>query len=104
MSLFRIGLISALLSGSACSPGLAPVSQSVKDPSNPAAPEGVTQASSATQTSSAAQASSATQTSVESSAVADAGPTIYTCPMHPQITSPSPGRCPICGMNLVPRK
>jgi multidrug efflux pump subunit AcrA (membrane-fusion protein) len=28
--------------------------------------------------------------------------TIYTCPMHPQIRQPSPGRCPICGMALVP--
>jgi len=28
--------------------------------------------------------------------------TIYTCPMHPQIRQPQPGRCPICGMELVP--
>lgn len=28
--------------------------------------------------------------------------TIYTCPMHPQIRQPKPGRCPICGMKLVP--
>lgn len=27
---------------------------------------------------------------------------IYTCPMHPQIRQPHPGRCPICGMALVP--
>jgi Cu(I)/Ag(I) efflux system membrane fusion protein len=27
---------------------------------------------------------------------------IFTCPMHPQIRQPSPGRCPICGMALVP--
>jgi Cu(I)/Ag(I) efflux system membrane fusion protein len=27
---------------------------------------------------------------------------IYTCPMHPQIRQPAPGRCPICGMELVP--
>jgi membrane fusion protein, copper/silver efflux system len=26
---------------------------------------------------------------------------IYTCPMHPQIRQPVPGRCPICGMALV---
>lgn len=26
---------------------------------------------------------------------------IYTCPMHPQIRQPQPGRCPICGMELV---
>lgn len=26
----------------------------------------------------------------------------YTCPMHPTVRSPTPGRCPICGMDLVP--
>jgi rubrerythrin len=30
--------------------------------------------------------------------------TLYTCPMHPQIISDKPGKCPICGMNLVPIK
>ena len=29
---------------------------------------------------------------------------IYTCPMHPQIREPAPGKCPICGMTLVPAK
>lgn len=26
---------------------------------------------------------------------------IYTCPMHPEVKSEKPGRCPKCGMNLV---
>lgn len=26
----------------------------------------------------------------------------YTCPMHPDVMSDSPGQCPICGMDLVP--
>lgn len=26
----------------------------------------------------------------------------YTCPMHPEVQSSQPGRCPKCGMNLVP--
>jgi hypothetical protein len=26
---------------------------------------------------------------------------VYTCPMHPEVTSASPGRCPKCGMTLV---
>lgn len=26
----------------------------------------------------------------------------YTCPMHPQIKESKPGKCPICGMDLVP--
>jgi uncharacterized paraquat-inducible protein A len=25
---------------------------------------------------------------------------VYTCPMHPEIQSPTPGKCPICGMPL----
>jgi len=29
-------------------------------------------------------------------------PTIWTCAMHPQIRQPKPGRCPICGMKLIP--
>lgn len=28
---------------------------------------------------------------------------IYTCPMHPEIERPSPGKCPKCGMDLVPK-
>jgi Cu(I)/Ag(I) efflux system membrane fusion protein len=27
--------------------------------------------------------------------------TFYTCSMHPQIMEPHPGKCPICGMNLI---
>jgi Cu(I)/Ag(I) efflux system membrane fusion protein len=26
---------------------------------------------------------------------------IYTCPMHPEVQSPQPGKCPKCGMDLV---
>lgn len=32
----------------------------------------------------------------------EAAATKYTCPMHPQIISDTPGSCPICGMDLVP--
>ncbi len=28
----------------------------------------------------------------------------YTCPMHPEIRQAGPGRCPLCGMALVPQK
>ncbi len=32
-----------------------------------------------------------------------AGPvTVYSCPMHPEVTSPTPGKCPKCGMDLQP--
>lgn len=26
--------------------------------------------------------------------------TVYKCPMHPDVTSDKPGKCPKCGMNL----
>lgn len=29
---------------------------------------------------------------------------IYTCSMHPQVIEHAPGRCPICGMNLVKKE
>ena len=31
-------------------------------------------------------------------------PVTYTCPMHPEIHSGSPGNCPKCGMKLVKEK
>jgi hypothetical protein len=29
---------------------------------------------------------------------------VYTCPMHPEVTSDKPGKCPKCGMDLVKKK
>lgn len=32
------------------------------------------------------------------------GPVTYTCPMHPEVVQEKPGKCPKCGMDLVPKK
>ena len=31
-------------------------------------------------------------------------PTVYACPMHPEVRQDRPGSCPKCGMKLVPEK
>ena len=33
---------------------------------------------------------------------ADPGAEHWTCPMHPEVISDTPGTCPICGMKLIP--
>ena len=30
--------------------------------------------------------------------------TVYTCSMHPEVTSDKPGKCPKCGMDLIKKK
>src|SRR5438874_2613534 len=35
-------------------------------------------------------------------APAEPGEAMYTCPMHPEVVQRGPGRCPKCGMELVP--
>jgi FtsP/CotA-like multicopper oxidase with cupredoxin domain len=32
---------------------------------------------------------------------AGAGPVVYGCPLHPEVVSDQPGRCPTCGMKLL---
>ena len=34
----------------------------------------------------------------------EANEVVYTCPMHPEVQQPKPGKCPKCGMNLEPKK
>ena len=35
---------------------------------------------------------------------AQTGAVMYTCPMHPEVREDHPGKCPKCGMDLVPEK
>jgi hypothetical protein len=103
-----------LLAVNACSPAPMPVSQSPHDPSNPNAPEGAAAPPSAGDSPSPVadehalheQAHGVSGDADAGAHSADAGPTdaVYVCPMHAHVTSPGPGRCPECGMNLVPKK
>jgi hypothetical protein len=38
------------------------------------------------------------------SGVAESTDVVYVCPMHPEVTSETPGTCPKCGMALVQRR
>ena len=40
----------------------------------------------------------------ETHSLSPAAVTEWTCSMHPQIKLPKPGKCPICGMDLIPLK
>lgn len=48
--------------------------------------------------------SSSTENTLTSptTAVSSSGASLWTCSMHPQIRSTTPGKCPICGMDLIP--
>jgi FAD/FMN-containing dehydrogenase len=45
-------------------------------------------------------------TSTTSSSIPSAAPSqaVWTCPMHPEIESATSGKCPKCGMDLVPKE
>ena len=50
------------------------------------------------------KADTVAKTTVKDSAAAVAQAGYYTCPMHPKIHQAKPGKCPICGMDLVFKK
>ncbi len=55
----------------------------------------------ATATTATAPAASSDSTATPTGAGTDAAPAAYSCPMHPQVASDKPGKCPECGMALV---
>lgn len=52
-------------------------------------------------TSEADAAASHSHSPAQTTAAAEAA-TVWTCSMHPQIRQDKPGKCPICGMDLIP--
>ena len=42
--------------------------------------------------------------SAHSQPAATTAPAVFTCTMHPKVISDKPGKCPECGMKLVPKK
>jgi len=88
-----------------CAVGPIPVSDSLRDPSNPKAPEGATPPVAATVTASVAGQSGSAPTGPDAAQHTHGGAdVVYACPMHPEVTSTSPSSCPKCNMKLVPRK
>lgn len=103
-------LAGALVVGlSACALGAAERVPSLSDPSNPEAPESpvpvmaVSLANGAASPPAPAPKGGAPEAPAPSTDAGTPSPTVYTCPMHPEVTSPEPGRCPKCGMKLVPK-
>ena len=76
-------VVCALLSFSCAEGQLPPVSKS--DPRSPLAIEGITVA---------------TLSATPNANTSDDGG-VYSCLMHPEVTSAAPGKCPKCGMTLV---
>jgi hypothetical protein len=77
------------------------------DPSNPAAPEGArlnVAALSPAAPPVPAAPPAAKDKPAEGGKAGKPGATVYTCPMHPEVTSDKPGKCPKCGMKLVPKE
>lgn len=83
-----------ILSG--CASGELPP-RAAADPANPAAPETPPIALPS------APSSDAPAHTEHVHGAVDAGPTVYSCPMHPEVVQPTPGKCPKCGMELRPR-
>jgi hypothetical protein len=82
----------AALSLAACAPTLTRHLPPQDDPSNPDAPESAWHPPPSSQASERAAPSPATAAAA------------YTCPMHPEVISDRPGRCPKCGMALAQKK
>lgn len=115
----KLGLAAAFVPFlGACSPAPMPISRSSTDPSSPSAPEGVSPLialapvprpvppAGGGHDHHAGHADHADHAAPSAAGdAAGAGEVVYVCPMHPEVTSTSPGSlCPKCNMKLVPKK
>jgi hypothetical protein len=98
---FLLAAAGALVTACATEPPPRPVAL---DPSNPAAVESapLTLASISPQSDVAAPPEKSKGAEEGKGGKQEAA--VYTCPMHPEVISDRPGRCPKCGMKLVPKK
>lgn len=74
------------------------------DPSNPDAPASPEPETSQVLATDAGPTSSSPNEAPKVNSDRQAQQTLYTCPMHPEVVSREPGRCPKCGMKLVPKR
>ncbi len=70
----------------------------------PSAPSSALLPRSTTPDATSPQGSSPSRTHAPTAPSSVPGTTTYTCPMHPEVQSATPGRCPKCGMDLVPMR
>src|SRR3990167_6760272 len=76
---------------------------STNDPANPNAPESAfSPRTNWLQTEVPVTAEQTPTEPISSTDLPATAPTMYTCPMHPEIVQSSLNRCPKCGMRLVP--
>jgi hypothetical protein len=83
---------SAALSAAGCVNGTLPP-RNTHHPSHPGAQEGY----------SGSRFGLAEDGKRAASASPQAEPAVQVCPMHPEVVSSTPGTCPKCGMQLVPK-
>ena len=95
----------ALVLAVGCATTTSPTDTPIDHPANPDAPEASVSAPSRTLTiDSATQPESGVAQDAATVDSPEAQGTTYTCPMHKEVVSSQPGKCPKCGMKLVPKK
>jgi hypothetical protein len=101
---YLLGLGTALL-GTACvstrlEPGTDHPANAHAEPAPPPQRDNILASAPTTPAAQPTSGDSAPRSHEHSTPMAD----IYTCPMHPQIVRNTPGKCPVCGMNLVKKE